>query len=702
MNTIERLAKRVRSGQVVFFVGAGFSIDSERNSAVRMVARLFLRFRAMVEVLGADAQPIEDEFFKMFPRGDGRSDPEFDWDYLNGLAGQYYEVNDAFCCAYEKLLLLVSRRRSVAATLRKIHRVEADSLSFLPTGEVEPLAPIGACLVKLASDTKDRHEVHAGKALFLDTQGFHDHAAIMGGDAEAEHLREVVDSYRHKLFPRHHVLARLAREGWCPLLLTTNFDRLLEGGFRLAGFRPQSRGVSEMAVALPYPDWSTVTSPVEFFQAAGSQRTALVVKIHGCAKQYARLRSGFERNNRGGMSKDCQRYLRSMVFTYREIQNWRTDTWARDYIHTLLRTKVMVFCVYSARDPVIHDTMRSVYEEMAEERLEMTPAVSAGGADGSNAPAYFFVSGASGETREFYSSEVLRAASRAADNSVLHLDDAHPNQLPFHFRNSREFPNLDEQFQTLLHLALRDFQRECLVAELRPLATLLLGEIPRREDVRDLVAEFDRLVLAEKEMLGTRVRHADAVRWTYEFHPGLLREFACVDANRRQEGPGPLLRELRAGSVEGGQYYFPATAQPGWTAWAVVVELALRGLASGSGEERVVPATANRPTVLVAEELSSPATAVTIHLPGLGRGGSEIDIKGVFARQVFWRLNADHCPWPGGKEADGGSTDSWPTFRREISAPAAGEIWAAALGRTAESRNRLRARSGFGEMEVMA
>ena len=42
-----RLASRVLDGDVVFFIGSGFSIDSEHNTAPRMLCRLLLRLVAM-------------------------------------------------------------------------------------------------------------------------------------------------------------------------------------------------------------------------------------------------------------------------------------------------------------------------------------------------------------------------------------------------------------------------------------------------------------------------------------------------------------------------------------------------------------------------------------------------------------------------------------------------------------------------------
>ena len=47
------------------------------------------------------------------------------------------------------------------------------------------------------------------------------------------HVRvdEAAASYGHRLRPRHHVIARFAREGFCGTTLTTNYDLLLEGAF---------------------------------------------------------------------------------------------------------------------------------------------------------------------------------------------------------------------------------------------------------------------------------------------------------------------------------------------------------------------------------------------------------------------------------------------------------------------------------------
>ena len=93
---------------------------------------------------------------------------------------------------------------------------------------------------------------------------------------------------------------------------------------------------------------------------SGGQQAATIVEIHGCAETYRHACYGPSEE-----SGTLAEVLSSLVFTFREIQNWRQNSWSRDLLLTLLRTRTMVFCGYSTADPVLHDTFRTVYEEMA-------------------------------------------------------------------------------------------------------------------------------------------------------------------------------------------------------------------------------------------------------------------------------------------------------------------------------------------------
>src|SRR5579872_4588051 len=61
--SLDRLADRLLSGEVVFFVGAGFSFDSEGNSTKRLLGRLLARFEGIAGTLinsGFSFQVLKD------------------------------------------------------------------------------------------------------------------------------------------------------------------------------------------------------------------------------------------------------------------------------------------------------------------------------------------------------------------------------------------------------------------------------------------------------------------------------------------------------------------------------------------------------------------------------------------------------------------------------------------------------------------
>jgi len=145
--------------------------------------------------------------------------------------------------------------------------------------------------------------------------------------------------------------------------VTPNFDLLLEGAYRLAGFRDRTLGPENPLPPTMFSDYVRITSPAEFFSEGKAHRTAVLIKMHGCARTYRDVKPNG--SNEREWREALRDYLRSMVFTYREIQNWREDSWAADFLRTLLRTRTVVFAGYSLQDPVVHDTFRTVYEEMA-------------------------------------------------------------------------------------------------------------------------------------------------------------------------------------------------------------------------------------------------------------------------------------------------------------------------------------------------
>src|SRR4051794_3878387 len=55
---LDRLAERVAAGEAVFFIGAGFSVDSEGNDSYRLIGRLLVRFDALTKLLQSDLGPF--------------------------------------------------------------------------------------------------------------------------------------------------------------------------------------------------------------------------------------------------------------------------------------------------------------------------------------------------------------------------------------------------------------------------------------------------------------------------------------------------------------------------------------------------------------------------------------------------------------------------------------------------------------------
>src|SRR5262249_48324779 len=129
-----------------------------------------------------------------------------------------------------------------------------------------------------------------GKALFLDSMGFAN-TKIMAGTPLEQDLELLAKSYDGRIRPRHHALARLAREGLAAALVTTNYDLLLEGAYRLAGF--VERELADDPDGSPsdrLPRFSTIAGADQFFAQGRGYRTSLLLKIHGCAQQYRKVR----------------------------------------------------------------------------------------------------------------------------------------------------------------------------------------------------------------------------------------------------------------------------------------------------------------------------------------------------------------------------------------------------------------------------
>lgn len=717
---VVRLASRIHAGEVVFFIGAGFSIDSEGLSAVRLMRRLILRLHALDEVAALLGSRQPDKHLSQHATNFARTfhdcfDPKLDRpprlaDYkgtvVRSLASRYFEVNEWMCNAYAALVAEIAaktaRRRSrpIGTPSDLLAAAEQKLTAGPDTSWHEKFKPVQAAWWRRARSgvDDDRKRRSWGKLLFLDTLGFFD-PDIMGGQPPPPDQamppppgdQALIESaYVGRLFPRHHTLARLAREGLCPTLVTTNFDLLLETAFRLAGFQWRCEPPAPMVSSVPHLD--VIASPAAFFTRGKAFRTATVVKLHGCANELRKLTGGGAvDSSRSANPERVFPYISQLVYTYREIQNWRDDSWAADYVRTLLRTRTFAFCGYSTADPVMHDTFRSVYEEMARKRKEAEMAhrkKEAPPRRAADAPAYFFAFNPNVEATdsfEFHGCEVLHAATDAVGAKPSPRTKDHPNYLRYRPTGSRPyFPparvrgsqrraspppgsqlTVDEQLSWTHHFVLRLQQRKALRAELPALAQRLMGHLPAAE-IKDVIQRFDARIRGEMSSIRprndsratiARCHHAfhTALNWTTGFHRALLREWASAQTLQREGRPSPAVIASRRP-----HWYYPASESPAWTAWGAVLELALIELArfaatgastqpAGSSPNLALAlgTQADRPTVLFRRSptVHSPLLALSLQARGLSEIGARPDIPGHPARYAIWTLSRDALPW---------------------------------------------------------
>jgi len=735
---IDRLARRVLAGEVVFFIGSGFSLDSEKNTVDRWVGRLLARFLAMARYLSTEPpalhacemekrganlkQQIRDraaalmqELATTFGLEGKVEEPAcfMTAENVKRLRNEYYPFNEWICSAFGLLLGDVSSLTSHQKMAATIHGLENYFLALLGSD------PVDLQEIELDRLLELKLPAERGKALFLDTMGFDDER-IMGGKPMDGSFLKVVDSYRGRLLKRHHVLARLAREGLCPVLLTTNYDLLLEGAYRLAGMscfdssrepagaEPQSHRRESPLNLVPtqVPFFARIAKDSQFFSYGYGHSAALVVKIHGCVENY-------RQEKRCGV--DAWRgYLSAIIFTFREIQNWRKDAWSRDYVRTLLRTRTMAFCGFSGVDPVLHNTFREVYDEMA---LRNGPRREPGEGESledkesdptdadqerSEAPAFFMDLV---DNKTFHSREILSAASRAVGETLVNPGD-HPNFLGFSVRPPERFPRLDDLFLWLYHRVYRERQWQVLKTDLRGIASLLLGHPCPEHDRRAIEDNLAELICVERKASQAwgedpavaRRQFRRIVGWTDHWQVGLLREFAMTQAVLSNRGPGLELARLRAHT-----WYQPIHDNPPWAAWAVVVELAIRRMvATWRGKPKEWPQVCDwvdvsdslQPTLRFSKGAQEPTPfSLTIALSSFERVPRMPRAGEVFRRQVYWRLRPEGIPWrpvatPRRNGQEGASPDSADRstaaheYRQSFygSTPAADVLWKWASG----------------------
>ena len=665
-----RLARRVLDGEVVFFVGSGFSIDSEGNAASRLVGRLLAALLAMGTVLaesaaGADSQAVSllDGLTPVFGikgasrPGDIARQPALCMTKANLdlIARDYYNFNEWSVSALGVLSEELLARPDRAALADRMQRLATFLLALVD--DTVPLDRIDCdAIAGFGTDAGAR-----GKAVFLDVMGFAN-LAIMAGTPGEKQVTDVADSYKGRLRPRHHVLARLAREGLASAVVTTNYDLLLEGAYRLAGF--VDRENRELAPDGMPPDrvarFTRITGATEFFARGQGYRTALLLKIHGCAQTYRDVRSRQIQVLRSSTASsnatvnEWAEYLSALVFTYREIQTWRADAWSRDLVRTLLRTHTIALCGYSGADPIMHSTFREVFEEKAASQRTVRLRRSDDGPQ--NASVFFY--GLAGK-REFYSLEILRAATAAGGFGHEELLK-HPNHIEFERESG--FPNVDDHFRWLMHCVVRQLQSDALETQIRRLKPRFFRGLQCKDS--EFVTARDRfkaLREAERDVVGATVSADDkrpasarrrqldlVVGWTWHFVPGLLREIALAEVVESYQGGGRAFQAKRTWS-----YYHPASEHLDRTAWAAIVEMAIRRLVASvrGGHELAVGDAVAEESPYAAMSFNTGddpprPSALCVRLAGFERPFGRTPLIGAFHRTGYWELSPRDVPWP--------------------------------------------------------
>jgi hypothetical protein len=738
---LSRLAQRVSVGEVVFFIGAGFSLDAEMNSAKALIVRLLLRFEALSEALfvsgrkpqQAHARKLQRSLRATFDLGplppqalavndlfDGSIDQ-----HLDKLSDKYFLINDWLCTAFDEQLRLLDDHKpprfdaQVRAQEDQLFQRLTAALATLPDAKrwwtLTDLHPGALDLPALLRFWRHCNSVLlarteralGGKALFLDAMGFNE-TRVMAGAPMAQDMQAVQAGIMGRLSARHHALAWLAAEGLCPVVVTTNFDLLLDSAYRLAGLLPwnapreawpderkEEQLDGGLDIRVPknrrYSHFARISDAWQFFRHAQSGRAVHLYKIHGCADAY---RIAHDKPT------ELRDLLPTIVFTFREIQNWREDAWSRDMLNTLLRTRTVAFAGYSGADPVIHDTFRTIYEEMAgyqsaarqsealskssgaRERLRGGGALASAsnsdsleGPRGESAPAFILARG-----REFHGQEILRAASRAAGERDPEITE-HPNLLTFNTGADAALPTLDETFLLLYHECIRRLQRQALQSQLVQAYYRLSGQRSPVAEAQAIEREFEALVAHEEQEIAAvlggatadpalRHRLGRVTGWTLHFHRQLMREFALAESFLRH--PAEALTVERVTRLP---WYCPASEHADWAAWGVVLELALRrchaSLAPGPAE----PGSWTSSKGLWATEHNGPALAFVQQGVQRALVVELMPMRRVFMRTLprplravpalAWELNNETLPW--WREGDG---------RRPPGTPPASTLWA--------------------------
>ena len=402
---LDRLVSRFLLGQVVPFLGAGFSQGARWEEDIDGEARPPLG-------AGAIAQRLADDLMNRYYASEGKTGPGPTRPHplLHETARRTSDAEEDHLIDVHGMLGKLSTNSASAPV-----RGEKVFKSLLGTLQEEPAKLVGL-RDALCKVEHWREAPPLGEIAEL-------HSFVFTPKATVELLQ--LGRWRgYRPTPAHHYLAILIREGCITEVFETNYDPFVEQAVLETYGEALSARAETSDVAPVIHDLGTFREHVGE-PRQGRRRRALVkvVKLNGCATAY--------------LGERCE--PAAIVLTEAQLQTWGAKHWARDLLHVAVRSKSLCFLGFGASDPIVRyhalEVMREFHtgndgERAASDRTEAAAAIMSGRPwfELNNAP---FV----GEYKDgltFYQHQILRSfyqahLSKAERDGFTSLDRVEEN-----------------------------------------------------------------------------------------------------------------------------------------------------------------------------------------------------------------------------------------------------------------------------------
>jgi SIR2-like domain len=151
-------------------------------------------------------------------------------------------------------------------------------------------------------------------------------------------------------FCAYRVLARLAREDLFAQAVSLNYDCGCEAALKAEGYllAPASTPGAR------WRDHATLIADPQSDSSTARAGSLALRKLHGCAAHY-RHQVGL-----GATDHPEDRIIARRA----QLNNWRNDQWARDYLRGAARTSIMLLLGFSGQDPVIAGELTTLLSDI--------------------------------------------------------------------------------------------------------------------------------------------------------------------------------------------------------------------------------------------------------------------------------------------------------------------------------------------------